>query len=142
MALVAVTLTTPPVVTIGFGMTGQTVGWTAGQRVAISGQTVGMLLVVHWVASFGQVVGSVFPGHVVLIAGQTVYGVFGHWVNPIGEIVGPQLTPDGHWVVIAGHWVVTCTHSVGTPGVVVGPHDPATTGQLVSRIGQLVEDAG
>ena len=82
VALLAVTPTATPVVTTGFGVTGQTVGWTAGHRVTISGQTVGVSLPVHSVASFGQLVG--LPPHWVLTAGQTVNGVFGHWVNPVG----------------------------------------------------------
>jgi hypothetical protein len=82
------------VVTTGFEMTGQTVGWTAGHRVTISGQTVGVASPVHSVASFGQLVG--LPLHWVLTAGQTVNGVFGHWVKPAGQVVTGTLA--GHWV--------------------------------------------
>jgi len=63
-------------------MTGQTVGWTAGHWVTISGQTVGEVSPVHSVAFFGQVVAV--PVHMVLTAGHAVYGVFGHWVKPAG----------------------------------------------------------
>ena len=94
VAVPAVTPTAPPVVTTGFEMTGQTVGWTAGHRVTISGQTVGVASPVHSVASFGQLVG--LPLHWVLTAGQTVNGVFGHWVKPAGQVVTGTLA--GHWV--------------------------------------------
>ena len=61
MAVLVVTPTALPVVTTGFGTAGQNVGWTAGHWVLISGQTVGEVSPVHWVASFGQVV--VVPVH-------------------------------------------------------------------------------
>jgi len=108
------------------GCNGHTVVMT-GHAVTDVGQTVLIWVPpVHSVALLGQLVGEV-PAQLVVLAGHSVNGFAGQLVRLIGQVV------DCVGQLVGLYWQV-----VGVPGVMVGSHDPETTGQVVWMIGQLV----